>query len=148
MQCGEVRELLSPMTDREVTPEEFSQIEEHLNSCRECAFTSTMIVGLKRLVGSWEGVPASEAFREKVIEQVKREPSPAGRPVWRLALYGGAAALGVLAPGLLVVFSLMGGDEKGSSRAAREGAGAEAPPVRDAPPRAKAAAPPAAGAAA
>jgi hypothetical protein len=148
VQCGKVRELLSPMTDHEVTREEFGQIEEHLNSCRECAFASSMIVGLKRLVGSWEGVPASEAFRDRVIEQVKREPSPARRPVWRLALYGGAAALGVLVPGLLVVLSLLGGDEKNSSRIAREGAGAEAPAVREPSPRAKTAGPPAAGASA
>ena len=148
MQCGKVRELLSPMTDREVTREEFSRIEEHLNSCRECAFASTMIVGLKRLVGSWEGVPASEAFRDRVIARVRQEPSPARRPVWRLALYGGAAALGVLGPGLLVVFALLGGDDRDSSRVAREGASAEAPPVRDASPRAKATVPTAAGASA
>ena len=99
MQCSDVRELLSPMTDREVSPEELRAIEEHLRSCKDCAFESTMIVGLKGLLQKWEGVRASAAFHARVLEKVRSDPAQLPRHPWWAAL-AIAVAIGCLAVGV------------------------------------------------
>ena len=67
MECSEVRELLSPASDREVAADDLHRMEEHLRDCTECALQSTMIVGLKKLLGGWDGVHASENFRSNIL---------------------------------------------------------------------------------
>lgn len=101
MECSQVRELLSPMSDREIAADELRTVEEHLRTCRECAFQSSMIVGLKRLLGRWDGVHASERFRANVLDRVRREPSPK-RTSWLFYALGG----GGLAAVVIVVLAL------------------------------------------
>ena len=93
MECSEVRELLSPMSDREISPDELKMVEEHLRTCKECAFQSTMIVGLKRLLGKWDGVHASGRFRSSVLERIRKEPPPKKAKWAPWAFGGGLAAL-------------------------------------------------------
>lgn len=93
MECSEVRELLSPMSDREVGADELRIVEEHLRDCRECAFQSTMIVGLKRLLGRWDGIHASERFRSGILDRVRKEPPPKRLNWLPWTLGGGLAAV-------------------------------------------------------
>ncbi len=104
MECSEVRELLSPMSDREVAADELRIVEEHLRTCRECAFQSTMIVGLKRLLGRWDGLHASERFRSGILDRVKKEPPPKRISWIPWALGGGLAT--VCAVVLVLAFAL------------------------------------------
>lgn len=100
MNCTEVKEVLSSFNDHEAAPEEVRAVEEHLLSCKECAFESTMIVGMKRLLSHWDGVRASERFHADLLERVSREPRPGilSRVTWRpvgAGLAAGAAAAAV-----------------------------------------------------
>ncbi len=81
------------MSDREVAADELRVVEEHLRDCRECAFQSTMIVGLKRLLGRWDGVHASENFRSSVIDRVRKEPPPKKSYLLAWVLGGGLAVV-------------------------------------------------------
>jgi hypothetical protein len=81
------------MSDREVAADELRTVEEHLRACRECAFQSSMIVGLKRLLGRWDGVHASERFRVAVLDRVRKEPPPKRINWLPWALGGGLAAV-------------------------------------------------------
>ena len=107
MDCTQVRELLSSFNDREATSEEKAAVEDHLRSCRECAFESTMIVGLKRLLGHWDGVRASQNFKADLMEKVQREPKrgPLSRVNWRPVGIGAAVIAGAAA--VLIVMSLV-----------------------------------------
>ena len=96
MECSEVRELLSPMSDREVAADELRIVEEHLRTCKECAFQSSMIVGLKRLLGRWDGVHASEHFRAAILDRVRKEPPPKRTNWVPWALGGGLATICVV----------------------------------------------------
>jgi hypothetical protein len=99
MNCTEVKEVLSSFNDHEATPEEVHAVEEHLLSCKDCAFESTMIVGMKRLLSHWDGVRASDRFHADLMERVGREPRPGilsrltWRPVWTGLGAGAAAAV-------------------------------------------------------
>ena len=110
MDCIEVRELLSPMSDREIAAEELRLVEEHLRNCKECAFQSSMMVGLKKLLGKWDGVHASERFRANVLERVRREPSPKKANWISWALGGGLATVCVV---VLVLAVALPVDPKG-----------------------------------
>ncbi len=108
MECTEVRDLLSPMSDHEVTAEDLRCVEEHLGTCRDCAFQSTMIVGLKRLLGRWEGLHASETFRAAILDRVRREPPPSVFSRLRarhFAVIGALAGISVLVVVLGLAFS-------------------------------------------
>jgi len=71
--CQQVREMLSAFNDKELSDEEMRMVGEHIASCEKCSAESTQIAGLKKLMEHWEGVRASGAFEEKVLERVKAE---------------------------------------------------------------------------
>ena len=125
MECSEVRELLSPMTDHEVAAEDLRIVEEHLRDCRECAFQSSMIVGLKRLLGRWDGVHASERFRVAVLDRVRKEPPPKRVALLPWVLGGGLAVVCVVVLVLAVAVPVApeGPDDSGDAytSAARTG---------------------------
>jgi hypothetical protein len=104
VECTEVRELLSPASDREVSGEELRIVEEHLSNCKECAFQSTMIVGLKRLLHRWDGVHASERFRSDILDRVRKEPPPRRANWIPWALGGGLGGVCVIV--LALAFAL------------------------------------------
>jgi len=123
VECSEVRELLSPMSDREIAPDKLRAVEEHLRTCKECAFQSTMIVGLKRLLGNWDGVHASGRFRSSVLDRVKREPPPKKARWTPWAFGGGLAALCaiVLVVAVVVPVAPEGPDDLAEAGASPEG---------------------------
>jgi hypothetical protein len=108
MNCNEVRELLSPMTDREVSKDDLKLIEEHLNTCQDCAFQSTMMVGMKNLLRQWDGLKPTEVFHTRVLDRVKSEPPPSALSRLSPGIVGSIVAA-VAAVGLGVVFVLTGG---------------------------------------
>lgn len=90
-----MRELLSPYNDRELSRRELTEVEDHLRTCKDCAFQSTMITNLKHALGYWEGVAPSERFHEKVMESVRTSPTPRRFFLpWKETLGALAAALG------------------------------------------------------
>jgi len=122
--CKEARELLSPVSDHEATKEEIGLVEEHLRTCRECAFESTMILGLRRLLENWDGVRATEEFRSRLLDRVRTEPGPKapGWPGWRPLAWGAGIVLG---GGLVLALSLwLAGGPQRSGEAAVPDAGA------------------------
>jgi len=72
--CEQVFHLLDAYLDRELTEEEITRVEEHLDTCAECAaesqFESNLLKGLKEKLRHIE-VPASTLA--KVEEVLKRE---------------------------------------------------------------------------
>jgi len=95
--CEEVKDLLSAFRDRELSAEEMSAVEAHLQDCANCAAQSTMITNLSRIVQHWEGVKASETARHQLIEKARAGTVGPGRAIGPVAL----ALLGILAALLL-----------------------------------------------
>jgi len=112
------------MSDREIAPDELRMVEEHLRTCKECAFQSTMIVGLKRLLGKWDGVHASGRFRSSVLDRVKKEPPPKRARWTPWAFGGGLAALCAIVLVVAVVMPVApeGGDDPADAGASTENA--------------------------
>jgi anti-sigma factor (TIGR02949 family) len=103
LNCDEVRELLSPYLDRELTGEEMTALGEHLDSCKECAAKSAIFGQLSKILNHWEGVQASNNAREHLSEQLRKINRETGqqdqsRPLSMLllALLAGALLLGGL----------------------------------------------------
>jgi anti-sigma factor (TIGR02949 family) len=98
LDCDEVRELLSPYLDRELTSEEMTRIAEHLESCPDCMHKSTIFGQLSKVIKHWEGIQASEEAKRKLVERVRtistREGLRRTFPVALLALLAGALLLG------------------------------------------------------
>ena len=91
MDCNEVRELLSPYNDNELSEDELREVADHLATCRDCAFESTQIADLKQLIRRWDGVPGSQEFRAGVVGRAKEAggPSSAGWAQLILAVIAG-----------------------------------------------------------
>ena len=105
MNCEEVKELLSAFQDRELSVEEMTGIQEHLQDCADCAAKSNVITNLSRIVKHWEGVKASETARRKLLDKAVSGQLSPGRSVspallWILGMLtaallgGGIVALG------------------------------------------------------
>ena len=138
MDCNEVRELLSPYNDRELSEDEARAITEHLATCRDCAFASGQIADLKRLIQNWEGVKGSREFRGAVVQRTGPQRSGAPGRIIQFALALLAAAL--LAAGVifLVLYlqgrgvslgefldMIRGGEETAPAERGERGEGAE-----------------------
>jgi anti-sigma factor RsiW len=95
--CEEVKEVLSAFQDRELSAEEMTAVEAHLQDCANCAAQSSMITNLSRIVQHWEGVKASETARHQLIEKARTGTAGSARSVGPVAL----ALLGILAALLL-----------------------------------------------
>jgi len=95
--CDEIKELLSAFQDRELSAEEMSAIQEHLQGCKECAAKSNVLVGLSRVVKHWEGVKASETAKRRLLEKATAAGPAQGRTVGPIALW----ILGLVAAALL-----------------------------------------------
>ncbi len=134
MDCSQIKEMLSSFNDREAGPEEVHAVKEHLHTCKECAFESTMIVGMKRLLGHWDGVRASQNFHADLMERVEREPKPGllSRVHWRpvgIGVGAGAAAAAVVAVLWFVIPGADRGTGAGTGEERTEEAGAAAAPA-------------------
>jgi len=120
LDCAEVRELLSPYLDRELTVEEMTAIAEHLEDCKDCAEQSTIFGQLSRVIKHWEGIRASEETRRELVEKVRRVSTRARAkrtlPLALLALLAGALLLGGTAA--LVVWLLGQREPSGDDRPA------------------------------
>jgi anti-sigma factor (TIGR02949 family) len=108
LNCQEVRELLSPYLDRELTSEEMTDIAMHLESCKACMEQSTVFGQLSRVIKHWEGIQATEEVKRRLMEQVrgaeeKRRDGRRTLPLALLALLAGALLVGG-AGALLVYF--------------------------------------------
>lgn len=106
--CERIRQLLDPYLDQELTAEEISAVEQHLATCRRCAFESTQMLRLKEIIGRWKGPSPSSDLHEKVMGKVREDMRRSGTPLERyyrrvaLAVTGGA--LTVLGLGILVFY--------------------------------------------
>jgi anti-sigma factor (TIGR02949 family) len=122
LNCEEVRDLLSPYLDRELTSEEMTAIAEHLESCPDCMHKSTVFGQLSRIIKHWEGIKASEENRQRLMEQVRRADAERRRgkllPVFILVLLAAALLTGGTAA--LVVWLAGGGGEEGSGSEERQ----------------------------
>jgi anti-sigma factor (TIGR02949 family) len=98
LNCEEVRELLSPYLDRELTSDEMTSIARHLEDCPDCMHKSTVFGQLSRVIKHWEGIKASEEARHKLMEQVRRASTRTQAkktlPLLLLAILAGALVLG------------------------------------------------------
>jgi hypothetical protein len=108
LNCQEVRELLSPYLDRELTGQEMTDIAVHLEGCKDCMEQSTVFGQLSRVIKHWEGIQATEKIKHQLMEQVRsaEEKHRDGRrtlPLALLALLAGALLVGGAAA-LLVYF--------------------------------------------
>ncbi len=120
MNCEDVRELLSPYLDRELTSDEMTDIAGHLEECPDCMHKSTVFGQLSRVVKHWEGIKASEEAKRKLMEKVRRastrQQARKTLPMMLLLLLAGALLLGATAA--LVVWLLEGSEVTAVSRAA------------------------------
>ena len=71
--CEQCRDLLSDYVDRELSEKEKLAVESHLGTCPRCGTESARLLGLKKIVQHWEGVPGSGEFRKVVVEKMIRE---------------------------------------------------------------------------
>jgi anti-sigma factor (TIGR02949 family) len=120
LNCEEVRELLSPYLDRELTSDEMTDIAGHLEECPDCMHKSTVFGQLSRVVKHWEGIKASEEAKRKLMEKVRRastrQQARKTLPVMLLLLLAGALLLGATAA--LVVWLLDRGETATVTRTA------------------------------
>ncbi len=114
LNCEEVRELLSPYLDRELTSDEMTDIAGHLEECPDCMHKSTIFGQLSRVIKHWEGIKASEEVKAKLMDKVRRDSTRQQAkktlPLMLLLLLAGALLLGGTAA--LVVW-LLGQSENG-----------------------------------
>jgi len=117
LNCDEVRELLSPYLDRELTSDEMTDIARHLEDCPECMHKSTIFGQLSRVIKHWEGIKASEEVKRKLMEKVRRDSTRQKArktlPLMLMLLLAGALLLGGCAA--LVVWLLSQNGNGGGS---------------------------------
>ncbi|MBU2551033.1 MAG: zf-HC2 domain-containing protein [Proteobacteria bacterium] len=115
MECSETRELLDAWLDRELSPELAEGIEQHLESCPDCAEESA---SLGRLAASLEAMPPIQAptrLAGQTLKAFRRELNRPGlRDWWRgLSLAMRGAACGAALAGM--VFGIVIGSTLASS---------------------------------
>ena len=75
--CEQVFHLLDDYDDRELTAEETRRVEEHLDTCAQCAsesrFEHSLIEGLKEKIRQIEAPPSAMAKIEDVLRRNKEE---------------------------------------------------------------------------
>ena len=98
MDCEEVRDLLSPYLDRELTGDEMTSIARHLENCPDCMNKSTIFSQLSRIIQHWEGIKASEDAKAALARKIRDASSGTERrrpfPVAVLLLLAGALFIG------------------------------------------------------
>ena len=74
MDCEECLERLDPYLDRELSPEEFAEVKEHLDDCRGCesAFVVERVF-LDQVRGSATSRVAPPEVRERLIVRIRRD---------------------------------------------------------------------------
>ncbi|MHC4663691.1 MAG: anti-sigma factor family protein [Planctomycetota bacterium] len=120
MNCTEIRELLSPYIDGELTAEETLAIKNHLDGCPECARLHAELREGWRLLAAAPVPPISTDFNARFWNRLKTGHGvPAGREITsrrmtfrRIAGYA-AAALILIVFGLIYAFRGPGDDATG-----------------------------------
>jgi anti-sigma factor (TIGR02949 family) len=120
LDCEEVRELLSPYQDRELTPDEMTAIAEHLERCPDCMHKSTIFGQLSKIIKHWEGIKASEDAKAHLLDRVRRlstrTQTKKTLPLLLLLILAGALVLGGAAA--LIPWFLSEGEGDGPERTA------------------------------
>lgn len=108
--CDEVLDLISLRLDGELTPEQASELAEHLASCPACKALADDLAGIRSVMPGMNVQPPA-FIMENVMERIKGEvggvlPFPAkknSRPQWK-AWTGVAAALVLVVGGAFVLW--------------------------------------------
>ncbi len=104
--CGWIGERLEAYLDGELTPEETSLIDTHLNDCRDCAQDLEMA---QRVARSLHSLPAMTC-PDEVVDAVRRKTQPASS-TWLqrwLDSWRRPAFVGAMAVALVAVITLVG----------------------------------------
>lgn len=80
MDCSQVRDLLDPYLDGELTKAQARELEDHLATCKRCAYESTQLLRMKEVIQRWQGVAPSGTIREELLKRVRREVAAHGTP--------------------------------------------------------------------
>jgi len=114
MRCEEVRDKLSAFLDDELDPARGEVIEEHLNTCRECADALGQMKGLStRLRTEVPYYRASDSLRSRVGQaawstSAKREKGDSRRSVFGGGWLAAAATIVVILGGVWIFASIQG----------------------------------------
>lgn len=106
MRCDEAQELITGLADGELTADERSAIETHLNECRNCAAARDLEVELKiQTRAAVEGITAPRDLQQRLanLVQYATTQAPTKSPAhwwsttsWRVAFATAAIVLGIL----------------------------------------------------
>src|SRR5580704_5184977 len=105
MTCHSVRELIQPFLDEELDTGRSSDLEQHLQSCVECAEIHHGLVELRGSIRA--GAPyyaAPEGLEGRIIKALRQSAVTEMRPPARWNWATAAASLGIAAAILLAVF--------------------------------------------
>ncbi len=101
MQCDEVRDLFSPLLDRDLAPEERVEAERHLRDCAECAQGFRAMRDAIGALRSLPRHPVARDFAEGVLERLhdasRAAPAVAAPARW--------AALVVIGVGIAIAYA-------------------------------------------
>ena len=80
MKCDEIKKLLSPYIDGELTAENELRVEKHINACRECAFELEKLHATWALLDKSAKVEAPPFFAAKVKHRIDKKSSQKHAP--------------------------------------------------------------------
>jgi len=78
-----VRDMIDPYLDGELPAEDARALENHLKTCRHCAFESTQLLRMKEVIKRWHGISPSKMISEEVLSKVRGEIASHGTPQQR-----------------------------------------------------------------
>ncbi len=79
--CGEAVDRLDDYVDRELSPEEMAQVEEHLSQCADCAEQHEFEEGVLRcLREKLQRIAIPDDVAARILDAVSRGEAPSSPP--------------------------------------------------------------------
>jgi anti-sigma factor RsiW len=106
MECRVVREAVEAIASGDLQPDERMRL--HLESCTGCAAALATARRIERVLAAWPAPPAPAGFTAAVVQRLRGERWRAEQRVDRLFNLAIAAAVLLVAGGLLAIFNVDG----------------------------------------
>ncbi len=103
--CEKFQDRFSDFIDRELNPEDWRGLEQHLEQCPECRQELRMLRLTTEAVRKLPVLPAPADFLIKLRQKMAREPGPVQAGVFRQATRWMIARPSLIAAGFVLVFS-------------------------------------------
>lgn len=94
MSCEEIREMISAMTDNELSEDDRALLMEHLAACPECMKVYEAFASVSEMLSDLEEVP--EGFTDSVMQKLRAKSQAPKRKISFLRVAGLAACLALI----------------------------------------------------